>query len=173
MQRWRRSAAGFLAAAWRQFGVAAAYWGLARLLMAGFMDAETWLTPAWFPAGLAMAVALRGGQRYGVGLAVGSLLFSLTSRQLPLADALLIAGANTVGSLLGALLVRYRCGRRLPLRSLSYVLAFIAGAALAAAIAAMGGTVALLHGQPQPLLPLGRHFIAWWRGLGRYFQSGA
>ncbi|MGR2681071.1 diguanylate cyclase [Chromobacterium haemolyticum] len=164
MQRWRRSAAGFLAAAWRQFGVAAAYWGLARLLMVGFMDAETWLTPAWFPAGLAMAVALRGGQRYGVGLAAGSLLFSLTSRQLPLADALLIAGANTVGSLLGALLVRYRCGRRLPLRSLSYVLAFIAGAALAAAIAAMGGTVALLHGQPQPLLPLGRHFIAWWLG---------
>ncbi|MCP1291715.1 diguanylate cyclase [Chromobacterium sp. S0633] len=162
MQRWRDAAAGFWAAAWRQLSVAAAYWGLARLLMAGFMNAETWLTPAWFPAGLAMAVALRGGQRYGMGLAAGSLLFSLLSRQLPLADALLIAGANTVGSLLGALLVRYRCGRRLPLHSLSYVQAFIAGAALAAAVAAMGGTAALLHGQPQLLLPLGRHFIAWW-----------
>ncbi|MBN3004939.1 diguanylate cyclase [Chromobacterium alkanivorans] len=162
MQRWRDSAAGFWAAAWRQLGVAAAYWGLARLLMAGFMNAETWLTPAWFPAGLAMAVALRGGQRYGLGLVAGSLLFCLSSRQLPLADALLIAGANTVGSLLGALLVRYRCGRRLPLHSLSYVLAFVAGAALAAAISAMGGTAALLHGQPLPLLSLGRHFIAWW-----------
>ena len=146
----------------RQLGVTIAYWGLARLLMAGFMTEDNWLTPAWFPAGLALAVVLRGGQRYGLGLFAGSLAFSLLSRELALADALLIAGANAVGDLLGALLVRYRCGGRLPLRSLPHVLAFIAGAALAATVSALGGTAAQLHGQAQPLLSLGHHFVAWW-----------
>ena len=146
----------------RQLGVTIAYWGLARLLMAGFMTEDNWLTPAWFPAGLALAVVLRGGQRYGLGLFAGSLAFSLLSRELALADALLIAGANAVGDLLGALLVRYRCGGRLRLRSLPHVLAFIAGAALAATVSALGGTAAQLHGQAQPLLSLGHHFVAWW-----------
>jgi diguanylate cyclase (GGDEF)-like protein/PAS domain S-box-containing protein len=125
--------------------------------------APGYATPAWPPAGIALAALLLLGKRLWPGIWLGAAManFGIESSY---AGAAAIAGGNTLEALVCAALIQ----RWIPKLGLfehpQDVVKFFAFAASSAAIAATIGMTALavMHGLPWPVVL--QNWVTWWQG---------
>ncbi len=85
--------------------VAIAYWGSGWLLLSG-LGLSTQVSPLWFPAGIALAILLVGGQKLWPGILVGDFLLMLlrgASWELAISSAI----GSTLSASIGVKLLHY------------------------------------------------------------------
>jgi integral membrane sensor domain MASE1 len=102
--------------------LALAYWGLSHLAWMIFHALGVLPLPVWPAAGLAFAAALHGGWWAAPGLALGTVLANQVSLGAPWGLAASIAIMNSVGPVLGAVLLRWRVTRHLQIHSVADLL---------------------------------------------------
>ncbi len=140
--------------------VAVAYFALGQLTaMLRPDDRVVWLF--WPPAGLALAVVLRGGIRLLPGIALGSFCHSLTAHSLPVAVG--VATGNTLQAFVGAALLGPSTFFDRSLGRLSDVFKLaVLGAVTTALVGPTIGASALclLEGMPWELFPIS--WLGWW-----------
>ncbi|MDG5501371.1 CHASE domain-containing protein [Marinobacter sp. BGYM27] len=133
--------------------------------------AATNVSPVWPPSGIAIAALLIMGPRYWPVIAVGAWLvnvvgFVQSGTLLPAAatTSLMIAAGNTLEALLGALLIRRIWRQRGVFADVVSVFMFVGVAALAAAVSAILGSLALLQGGFIGLDAVLNVSTTWWLG---------
>ena len=156
----------------REPGFARRLGALALLVVAGVASAKIGVllpivrqrvTLLWPPTGVALAAVLLGGSRVWPGIALASLLVSLSTHTHPVA-ALVIAVGNTLQALAGGWLLR-RAGFRNDLRRVRDVLALVVlGAAVPPVLSAVLGIGALHLVGLIPLERVPRSLFSWWLG---------
>ena len=145
---------------------------LALLVVAGFATGKIGLlvplvqqrvTMLWPPAGIALAAVLLGGEWVWPGIAVASLLVSLSTHTPPVA-AVVIAAGNTLAALGGARLLR-RVGFSNRLERVRDVLSLLAlGVVVSPVISAVVGSAALNLAWQVPSARILQSGLSWWLG---------
>jgi signal transduction histidine kinase/ActR/RegA family two-component response regulator len=145
---------------------------LALLVGAGFVTGKVGLlvplvhqrvTLLWPPAGIALAAVLLGGGWVWPGIALASLLVSLSTHTPPVA-AMVIAAGNTLAAVGGARLLR-RAGFRNRLERVRDVLALLAlGVVVSPVISAVVGVAALNLAWRVPSARVLQSGLSWWLG---------
>lgn len=160
-ERTRRTAVTAL----RVLGVAAAYYGVARLgLLRQVPVHGSVVTPLWPPTGIALSALLYLGLSVWPGVALGALFVILTISGSLTPGSIGIAAGNTLAPLCAYLMLR-RAGFRIELERLrdGVVLVFLGAMAGMAVSATVGTGVLVLDGK----LPVGAFWpvwAAWWAG---------
>ena len=136
--------------------LAALYFALAKLSLLTAIP-PGYATSVWPPSGLALAAVLLLGQRVWPGIWVGAALTNLTV-QSSLVAALMIGTGNALEALTAAALIRRHIGVPTRFQRGEDVFKYVALAAVAAALAATIGTLAIaaVHASPigEPALDL-------------------
>jgi len=145
---------------------------LAILVVAGFATGKIGLlvplvhqrvTMLWPPAGIALAAVLLGGEWVWPGIAVASLLVSLSTHTPPIA-AVVIAAGNTLAALGGGRLLR-RVGFSNRLERVRDVLSLLAlGVVVSPVISAVVGSAALNLAWRVPSARVLQSGLSWWLG---------
>lgn len=134
------------------------YCGCGWLVQRFFAPHDPYPATIWLPTGIALAAVIRWGSRVWPALLLGALAANSLLLATPLPGALLTALGDTLGPLLGGMLIRRHCSGRLPFYRLGDVFHFLwAGVGLSALISASASMLAL----------------AWWPspGLGDLLQQ--
>lgn len=122
------------------------------------------VTAVWPPTGIALAAYLLRGPRVWPAIFCGAFLVNALSHEL-LATAAGIAVGNTMGPLVGALLMHTVAKVETPLNRVRDVLALaIFGCALAMAITASNGVLNLAIGGIVPWAAVSQVWPVWWAG---------
>ncbi|WP_405935508.1 MASE1 domain-containing protein [Streptomyces sp. NBC_00726] len=155
----------YLLAVLRVVGVAAAYYGAARLgLLREVAVHGAVVTPLWPPTGIALGCLLYFGLRVWPGIAVGSLAVVGMLGGTVTPSTLVVAAGNTLAPLCAYALLR-RTGFRRELDRLrdGVVLVFL-GAMAAMTISATAGTAMLVVDGKLPAENFWSVWAAWWAG---------
>ncbi|MYW08776.1 hypothetical protein GT034_10530 [Streptomyces sp. SID2563] len=154
-----------LVAVLRVVGVAAAYYGAARLgLLREVTVHGAVVTPLWPPTGIALGCLLYFGLRVWPGIAVGSLVVVGMLGGTVTPSTLVVAAGNTLAPLCAYALLR-RTGFRRELDRLrdGVVLVFL-GAMAAMVVGATAGTTMLVVDGKLPAEHFWSVWAAWWAG---------
>jgi signal transduction histidine kinase len=140
----------------------AAYYGAARL---GYEFAFSGPVAAivWLPVGVGIAALYLGGMSLWPGVLIGDLLAN-SYTALPLGAALTQTCGNVLEVVVAAVLLRRLARRGSPLDTVSGVVWMLATVALATALSATVGSLALLAWHGVPAVSLSRVWRTWWLG---------
>ncbi|MEU2025811.1 MASE1 domain-containing protein [Streptomyces sp. NPDC016469] len=155
----------YLPAVLRVVGVAAAYYGAARLgLLREVTVRGAVVSPLWPPTGIALGCLLYSGVRVWPGIAIGSLVVVGMLGGTVTPSTLAVAAGNTLAPLCAYALLR-RTGFRRELDRLrdGIVLVFL-GAMAAMVISATAGTTMLVVDGKLPAGNFWSVWAAWWAG---------
>ena len=121
-------------------------------------------SPIWPPTGIALAVLLLAGYRFGAGVFIGAFLVNLTT-QGSVVTSLAIASGNTLEALIGAWLVAQLVGTAKIFDKPRLILRFIAlSAVLSTAVSCTIGVTSLCLGHVTPWNQFGASWLTWWLG---------
>ena len=121
------------------------------------------VTAVWPPTGIAVAALLRFGARVWLGIFLGAFAANALSEE-PLLTAAMIAVGNTLGPLLGSLLLRgtgFQSGFQRP-ADIARLVVF--GAALPMCVTATNGVLALVAAGIVPRAAASSVWWVWWAG---------
>ncbi|WP_031484762.1 MASE1 domain-containing protein [Maridesulfovibrio frigidus] len=125
--------------------VALGYWFITYLNWLLFSSVGIMPMPIWPAAALALIVALYRGWSVAVGIAVGVVLADYFTLGVALKLAASISVANTLGPVLGAILIKKRISRELKIKSLrDFIIVFLIGLIFVPFVASLGGIGSLL-----------------------------
>jgi len=139
------------------------YWGISHLNWLVFSSVGVLPMPIWPAAGLAFVGALYRGWKIAPGIIVGTFLANYISLGAPLQFALLIPVMNTLGPLIGAVIVRRQLSTEFKVTDIKDILIiFSSGLLLVPILTATGGIgFKLLLG----LIPFEVFFTAWMKWI--------
>jgi two-component system cell cycle sensor histidine kinase PleC len=142
---------------------AVAYYLLGYAVGAYFSAYGLFPAPIWLPASIALVAAMIGGWRVFPGLFLGSFWINATHFDAPFMVATMISLTNSLGPIIGALLIdRIRPSHGLFTRFTGVVIFVLCAVLLYPAITATGGTIALNMEKPFEVGVANRIWISWW-----------
>lgn len=154
-----------LVAVLRVVGVAAAYYGAARLgLLREVTVHGAVVTPLWPPTGIALGCLLYFGLRVWPGIAVGSLVVVGMLGGTVTPSTLVVAAGNTLAPLCAYALLRRTGFRRELDRLRDGVLLVFLGAMAAMVVGSTAGTTMLMVDGKLPAENFWSVWAAWWAG---------
>jgi PAS domain S-box-containing protein len=131
-------------------------------LSLAFLNASA--SPIWPPTGIALAVLLLWGYKFGFGIFVGAFLVNITT-QGSVATSLTIACGNTLEASVGAWLVSRFVGTPNLFTKPRNILRFMAwGAVVSTTLSPTFGVTSLCLGRVTPWNQYGASWLTWWLG---------
>jgi PAS domain S-box-containing protein len=131
-------------------------------LSLAFLNASA--SPIWPPTGIALAVLLLWGYRFGFGIFVAAFLVNITT-QGSVATSLTIASGNTLEALVGAWLVSQFAGAPSFFTKPRNILRFIVlGAVVSSTLSPTFGVTSLCLGRVTPWNQFWASWLTWWLG---------
>src|SRR5262245_33018418 len=144
-------------------GLAALYFGMAKLGLSMASAVAQQVTPVWPPSGVSLAALLLLGWRIWPGITLGALAANLTADE-PFGTACGIAAGNTLEAVVGAWLLR-TAGFDRSLERLKDVLALaVLAAGASTMVSATIGVANLCLGGVHPWSLFGPLWWLWWLG---------
>ncbi|HEX3862295.1 MAG TPA: ATP-binding protein [Stellaceae bacterium] len=144
--------------------VALAYFALGTLVDWFFSAYGFFPAPIWLPAAVAVAAAMAGEWRLFPGVFVGSFLTNALVFGAPIYVTTIISITNALGPVVGAIALRRMRPEKGVFTSFGGVIRFLLCMMMVSpAISAIGGTIAMLIGQPFSGIPkIHTLLVGWW-----------
>ncbi|OEU69225.1 MAG: hypothetical protein BA863_17735 [Desulfovibrio sp. S3730MH75] len=137
--------AGFLKFVCENGAVALGYWFITYLNWLLFRNVGIMPMPIWPAAAFALILALSRGWSVAVGIAVGVILADSVTLGVPFKLAASISITNTLGPILGAVLIKKRISSELKIKSFrDFIAVFAIGLIFVPFITSLGGVGSML-----------------------------